>query len=204
MKLPEGKILKRADLHLENLPPLTAIRRANLHGVLLENVPQDLIRMGTTVDRLHPGATEVQVHLSDGSVEEHDLIVGADGVRSRLRSLAFDHWHIQNTGTATWSFWIPDAIAPPPGFTEVWMEGGKAFLVAPVSGKHMGSVAVPVNADYNPQNHSSWLQNQAQPHEWLLPAVLKALSGQPRRHLPRPELPGRSRPVAAQSHGPHR
>ena len=171
----QGKILKQADLHLEDLPPLTAIHRADLHGVLLENVPQEWIRMETTLDRVQPGAEGVQVYLSDGSVEEYDLIVGADGVRSRLRSLAFNHWHLENTGTATWSFWIPDRITPPHGFTEAWMEGGKAFLVAPVSGRHMGSVAVPINADYDPLDHWNWLQNQVQADEWLLPAVLDAV-----------------------------
>lgn len=171
----KGEVLKQADLHLDNLLPLTAIHRADLHRVLLENVPQEWIRMGTTLDRIQPGTEGIQVDLSDGSREEYDLVVGADGVRSQFRYLAFDNWHLENTGTATWSFWIPEQITLPPGFTEAWMEKGKAFLVAPLSGKHMGAIAVPIDADYDQQGHWIWLQNQVQSHEWLLPEVLEAL-----------------------------
>lgn len=39
----------------------------------------------------------------------------------------------------------------------------------------MGSVAVPINADYDPKNHWTWLRNQVQADEWLLPEVLEAL-----------------------------
>lgn len=48
----QGQTLKQADLQLAHLPPLTAIHRADLHRVLLDNVPQPWIRMETMVDSL--------------------------------------------------------------------------------------------------------------------------------------------------------
>lgn len=170
-----GQILKQADLHWEHLPPLTAIHRADLHGVLLDNVPQSWMRMATTVDSLRPTTEGVQVRLSDGSEELYDLVVGADGVRSQVRAIAFDNWQLEPAGTATWSFWLPETIDPPPGFTEAWMKGGKAFLVAPVAGRHMGSVAVPIDQHYAPDASFDFLKNQVQSDEWLLPEVLDAL-----------------------------
>ncbi|WP_459547139.1 FAD-dependent oxidoreductase [Nocardia sp. X0981] len=65
--------------------------RGDLESVLYDAVaPAVTIRFGTTVRSLtqHPGAVDVE--LSDGSGVRADLLVGADGVRSGIRALAFE------------------------------------------------------------------------------------------------------------------
>jgi 2-polyprenyl-6-methoxyphenol hydroxylase-like FAD-dependent oxidoreductase len=68
-------------------PGTVGIMRNELHAILLA-AARDAgagIRLGTTVQALDGP----QVELSDGSAERYDVVVGADGIRSRVRELAF-------------------------------------------------------------------------------------------------------------------
>ena len=47
------------------------------------------IRLGVTVESLSQSAAGVDVVLSDGESSSYDLVVGADGIRSRVRQLIF-------------------------------------------------------------------------------------------------------------------
>jgi 2-polyprenyl-6-methoxyphenol hydroxylase-like FAD-dependent oxidoreductase len=67
-------------------PPFVNMSRIALHELLAraaerQGVP---VRLGTTVVSLDGG----RATLSDGTVEEYDLVVGADGLHSRVRELA--------------------------------------------------------------------------------------------------------------------
>lgn len=63
-----------------------------LRGDLGRAIAQDVrspITYGTTVEAADQDASGVEVRLSDGTTREVDLLVGADGSRSRVRELAF-------------------------------------------------------------------------------------------------------------------
>ena len=61
------------------------MHRAGLHALLLEAAADVPVRRGLTVARIAGQAVE----LSDGSGGDYDLVVGADGVHSGVRALAF-------------------------------------------------------------------------------------------------------------------
>ena len=64
--------------------------RGDLEHVLFDSLPGlTPIRFGATVDKLRDEKGGVDVTLSDGSTQRFDLVVGADGKRSRVRELAF-------------------------------------------------------------------------------------------------------------------
>jgi len=67
---------------------MISLLRGDLAGVLRDAV-RSPIRFGTTVEAVEPVAEAVRVLLTGGAVEEADLLVGADGVHSRVRELAF-------------------------------------------------------------------------------------------------------------------
>lgn len=77
-------------------PKLSALLReaAVDHGAVL--------RTGLTVDAIADDTTGVHATLSDGSTRSVDLIVGADGVGSRTRSLMGIDVHPKFTGQCVW------------------------------------------------------------------------------------------------------
>ena len=57
-----------------------------LQEILAEAVGPSIIRNGSTVERFEETESEVRVVLEDGSVLSGDLLVGADGIRSKVRT----------------------------------------------------------------------------------------------------------------------
>ena len=70
-------------------PPFVSLSRIALHELMAaalerHGVP---VRLGTTVEALEEYADGVRVTLTDGTVDDYDLVVGADGVNSEVRDL---------------------------------------------------------------------------------------------------------------------
>jgi len=64
--------------------------RGDLEGVLFHKIAGSTeVRFGTTIDAFESNGPGLHVRLSDGSTHEVDLLVGADGVHSKVRRLAF-------------------------------------------------------------------------------------------------------------------
>jgi 2-polyprenyl-6-methoxyphenol hydroxylase-like FAD-dependent oxidoreductase len=69
--------------------PCLALHRADLHAVLLDGTGEVPVRMGVDVRGLGERDGTLSVELGDGTEAEYDLVIGADGVRSTVRRLAF-------------------------------------------------------------------------------------------------------------------
>ncbi|MGW5315844.1 FAD-dependent monooxygenase [Nocardia thailandica] len=82
---------------------LVALHRADLLSALAERLPPDRLRLGTTVLRAETDGT---VHTAADSVR-YDLVVAADGVRSRLRTQLWPGSHARDSGIHAWR-WIAD------------------------------------------------------------------------------------------------
>jgi 2-polyprenyl-6-methoxyphenol hydroxylase-like FAD-dependent oxidoreductase len=90
----------------DRIPAIVGIRRLELHRVLAAGLERlDVtIRLGVTVASIsdeHP-AKPVTVVLSDGSTLTCDLLVGADGIRSRVRAHLFGPIEPFYTGLGVW------------------------------------------------------------------------------------------------------
>jgi 2-polyprenyl-6-methoxyphenol hydroxylase-like FAD-dependent oxidoreductase len=69
---------------------MLAIMRDTLQSALLDEVErQSSIRYGTGVAAVHPADDAVVVQFDDGTADRFDLLVGADGIGSTVRNLAF-------------------------------------------------------------------------------------------------------------------
>ncbi|OLR91331.1 FAD-dependent monooxygenase [Actinokineospora bangkokensis] len=90
------------------------VRRGDLAGLLVERAPADY-RFGTSVRSLRQGADGVVADLGAGP-ERFDLVIGADGVHSGVRRLAFgpERGFVRHLGhhIATWS--LPNTFGPCP------------------------------------------------------------------------------------------
>ena len=102
-----------------------AINRAALHEALREANAELPIRLGTAVTDVEDGAAP-RVHFTDGSTGSYDLVVGADGVHSTIRSLVLGGPPARYVGQASWRFLA--AGFPDIADWTVMLGRGRAFL----------------------------------------------------------------------------
>ena len=115
------------------VPAVVPIRRKVLHDILAHAVAARgiAVRMGTTVEAIETDGACAAARFSDGTRGVYDLIVGADGVRSRVRALVFGMREPEFTGYANWRVILP---RPPEVERTLWMMGkGKSFGVIPIA-----------------------------------------------------------------------
>jgi 2-polyprenyl-6-methoxyphenol hydroxylase-like FAD-dependent oxidoreductase len=128
-----GRLLVEVDLAelWDGVGPCLALQREDLHAVLVEGARDVPIRMGSDVRGLREQNGTVSVEFGDGTVGEYNLVIGADGIRSAVRRLAFgDDATARPVGQKGWRF----VTACPPEITS-WsaMLGQRtAFLMIPI------------------------------------------------------------------------
>jgi 2-polyprenyl-6-methoxyphenol hydroxylase-like FAD-dependent oxidoreductase len=89
----------------DGLPATGGILRPDLHRIMSARVRElgVKVRLGLTVDALDSTANGVDVTFSDGSTGNYDLIVGADGIYSKVRAMLFPNAvKPRFTGQASW------------------------------------------------------------------------------------------------------
>src|SRR5690606_9232165 len=108
------------------------IEHARLHRLLLERVPAGAVRFGVSVQALHQENDRVLVNFTDGTEGSYSLVIGADGIRSVVRSLALGGAEPRFRGQVGWRFLAP---CPPEivGWT-VFLGRSGAFLLVPIGG----------------------------------------------------------------------
>ncbi len=112
---------------------LLNIMRGDLERVLFNELPETVeVRFDVTIDEVKSEEEHVEVLLTDGGRERADLLVGADGIHSRVRELVFgdEHQFLRYLGFHTAAYIFED-----------WglrgeLEGGFRMLSAP--GREVG------------------------------------------------------------------
>lgn len=120
-----GELIKRwsMDPLNERFGPTLSSSRPQLVEVLRDTLDADAIRFNTAVERVEELEHEVIAHLSDGTAVPCDLLVGADGIHSRVRRAVFGDQPIFDTGWGGWVWWADASIIAPEMFVEYWGAG---------------------------------------------------------------------------------
>lgn len=134
----DGRILARLRHRLppgeEGKPILVPIQRRALHDVLARAVEAAgiRVRMGVTVEAIDERDDAVRITLTDGTHRDYDLIVGADGIHSRVRQIVFPTVRAQYSGFSNWRVLLP---RPAELVTPLWLMGdqGRSFGMVPLS-----------------------------------------------------------------------
>jgi 2-polyprenyl-6-methoxyphenol hydroxylase-like FAD-dependent oxidoreductase len=177
-----GRLL--ADINLHQLwgdaGPCLALSRADLHAVLRDGVQVQQGRTITTLERLDG---PVAVSFDDGSGDEFDLVVGADGLRSTVRRLAVDPRPPTPVGQHSWRF----LAACPPQITTwtVLLGPATSFLTVPV-GQGLAYCYADITTDRaggSARDPVEWLRERFAGFAAPVPGILEQLDDPARVHV---------------------
>jgi salicylate hydroxylase len=133
-----GEMISRFSLAEEherlNGAPYNQLHRADLHVLLAAKataLKKDVLRLNARIAGFEESANGVRARLSNGETLDADLLIGADGVKSTVRTQLAGADRPTYTGDAAWRLTL-QADRLPPGFMEqvmaVWM-GPAAHVV---------------------------------------------------------------------------
>jgi salicylate hydroxylase len=111
-----------------------SMHRADLHESLARLVPPERIRLNASVVDVREVDGGVVAVLADGEEVSGDLAVGADGLRSTVRTVLFGEQPPRLTGFAAWRGTIPAADMPP-GYQDafvIWLGAGRHAMTFPI------------------------------------------------------------------------
>ena len=87
--------------------PLVVVHRGLLQAILLDALDQGVLRLGAECVGVAQDAAGVTVRLADGSMEQGDLVVGADGLHSRVRTVLVGDGPPRYSGYTAWRGIVP-------------------------------------------------------------------------------------------------
>ncbi len=151
---------------------LRGIERSTLIDVISGD---GVVTRGVTVTALAEAKNDVAVTFSDGKVASFDLVVAADGLHSRTRSLVVGEREIRyrDTGWAGWVVWAELGDHPADSCSGYW-GAGRFVGFFPVRGRVGILVSGPIGASADgPEAFIETFRRQAGP---LAPAVEIALN----------------------------
>lgn len=120
--------------------PYFMIHRADLHRALVDAVTAlktDAVRLNSRYLKFEQDETGVQITLQDGASTRGDVLIGADGVHSRIRSQLTGADRPHFTGCVAWrglihSSLLPSKFSRPVGTN--WVGSGGHVVTYPVRG----------------------------------------------------------------------
>lgn len=124
-----GRVINSTDMlqMRQKYGSIQLVERKKLLDLLASAVGEGVER-GLSVARIEPGAAKVEVRFSDGSEDTFDLVVGCDGLHSRVRDLVFGIRALA-TGWSGWAWWGDRASVEDARMMEYWEVGRRFFAV---------------------------------------------------------------------------
>lgn len=99
---------------------LGVIPRSDLLEILRAPLSEVEVRDGVGIDSLSQAGDQVDVSLDDGTRETFDLVVGADGIHSRVRELLFGRIPDRSTGWGCYVWWADPRLTASAETIERW------------------------------------------------------------------------------------
>ncbi|MFB2894347.1 FAD-dependent monooxygenase [Aerosakkonemataceae cyanobacterium BLCC-F50] len=108
--------------------PVIGIHRAELHQLLWRNVPGEKFILGETFERFEHKNNRVHAYFASGLQVAGDALIGADGLRSRVRSAILGDTPPTYRNFKTWrglTEYVPAGYRP--GYIQEFLGCGKGF-----------------------------------------------------------------------------
>lgn len=134
------------------------LHRADLIGVLAEALGPERVRTGHRLASFEQIGNEVSLRFEDGSEATADLLIGADGIHSMVRSAVTEPSAPIPSGSIAYRGVVPMSALEgwTPWVGQLWMGEGKHFLTYPVrSGELLNYVGFVPSAERLKESWSS-------------------------------------------------
>lgn len=136
--------------------PYYAVHRADLHHELLEHLPDGIVHLGLRCAQVVERPEEVELHFTNGSTTTADVVVGADGIHSRVRDLLITD-EPRFSGQSIYRGLIPASRVPfllEEPKVVLWLGPGQHCVSYPIS--HGGQVSFGATTPAGDWRTESW------------------------------------------------
>ncbi len=175
----DGRLLARTDpasIERRYGEPLLLLQRSTFHRALLTDGIADLVETGVEVTRVEETGRGVQAELRQGDAVEADLLIGADGIHSAVRTDLLGDSEPRQSGLLAYRA-IVDMPEMSVGVGEYW-GAGRAFGLVPVDGNRLYWFATRRgNADEPPEPDP--IGGLLERHGGWAPEIAKAIEATP-------------------------
>jgi 2-polyprenyl-6-methoxyphenol hydroxylase-like FAD-dependent oxidoreductase len=154
----------------------TAIRRATLQHILLEELGPNQVKLGKICTALVEDANGVTLTFADGSSQRAGFVVGADGIHSPIREHLFPGVRPGGTGHLVWRGMSVVQLAPhyKQAIREAWADGLRFGFSEIADGVVDWFAAVPGTFNDERAGLLARLQTAFQGFAYPVPAILAA------------------------------
>jgi 2-polyprenyl-6-methoxyphenol hydroxylase-like FAD-dependent oxidoreductase len=115
-------------------PFVAVVHRAELVAALAGCLPAGVARYGFECVGVEPGGERAVVRFKDGSADEADVVVGADGIRSAVRASLLGPEEPRYAGYTCWRGVCPRPASVAPGYVGEWWGRGRRFGITTLPG----------------------------------------------------------------------
>ena len=136
VRTSDGTVLMNIALGKFDVPAI-CMRRSDLLAILLAPLPKETMRLGHQLVDVKQSKDKVRLSFQNGFVAEHDAVIGADGIRSRVRLQLFGQSDPIYRGYAVWrgvARYNGDGIIPGVN-SETWGAGSRFGILHVGPGK---------------------------------------------------------------------
>lgn len=181
-----SRVSSRQEYHERAGAPYYGVHRADLQQMLKAAVGDDGVHLHKQCVRVEERAQSAVLHFADGDAVEADLVIGADGVRSRLRRELLGYDDAQFSGCHAWRGLVaPEKMPslPDPAAIQFWLGPGGHLLHYPIGGGVQNFFLV--RRHDGPWEEKSWVAPVKEEGEHLAavagwdPAVIEMIGAAP-------------------------
>jgi 2-polyprenyl-6-methoxyphenol hydroxylase-like FAD-dependent oxidoreductase len=133
--------------------------RADVLSMLIEALPSARLHLGHRLTAFTDQGNRVQIQFGNGALIEADMVIGADGIHSTVRSLLFGEERPHFTGCVAYRGLVPAerlAHLDLPLESQLWLGPGKHFVHYPVHGGRLINFVCLIDRDT--WTKESWIE----------------------------------------------